>query len=65
MTGYGGQSRANSSNVMSFMGSNYDGYVEDPPAPPPELPTSLDVPPAISVIQVNIRTFPIDQRPVD
>ncbi|UVH57194.1 hypothetical protein NWF24_30875 [Variovorax paradoxus] len=64
MTGYGGQSRANSSNVMSFMGSNYDGYVEDPPAPPPELLSSLDVPPAISVIQVNIRTFPIDQRPV-
>jgi len=61
MAGYGGQPRANISDVMSFMGSNYAGYAVEPPEPLLGLPISLDEPPAISVIQVNIRSFPIDR----
>ncbi|MCC4598003.1 hypothetical protein NRY95_02680 [Xanthomonas campestris pv. phormiicola] len=65
MMGYGGQSRANRSNLMSFIASDYGDYPEVPPVPPPELASARNAPPAISVIQVSIRTPSIDRQPVD
>lgn len=59
MKGYGGQNRVNVSPRMAF--SAQQGAVfRSPPRQVPEAPEYFDRPPAISVVQVNIRSPRID-----
>ena len=55
MRGYGGQNRVNQSSTVSFLAQGA-GFIESPPDKVLMAPKHLDRPPAISVVQVNIRS---------
>ena len=60
MQGYGGQARVNISPTMAFLGQHRLMF-DSPPNQVPQAPEAFDRPPAISVLQVNIRAQIGDQ----
>lgn len=60
MQGYGGQNRVNVSPTLSFM-TQGDLVFGSPPGRVSRAAESFDRPPAISVVQVNIRSSGVDQ----